>query len=127
MAGYDDIRTDRHHVFHLVFDTGHRHRVLAFQHLARMEKVIRDACAEVSCMLAEFNREAEHMHLLVNFPPTVAISRLVSSLKGLILRAPEARIPGTALPLLAGQAAVVRVLLRRVRRRRSHHGPAPAH
>jgi REP-associated tyrosine transposase len=32
--------------------------------------------------LAEFSGEAEHVHLLVNFPPTVAISRLVNSLKG---------------------------------------------
>ena len=36
--------------------------------------------------LAEFNGEANHVHLLVNFPPTVAISRLVNSLKGVSSR-----------------------------------------
>ena len=36
----------------------------------------------LGCELAEFNSEAEHVHLLVNFPPTVAISSLVNSLKG---------------------------------------------
>jgi len=32
-------------------------------------------------VLTEFNGEAKHMHLLVNFPSTVAISRLVNSLR----------------------------------------------
>ena len=36
--------------------------------------------------LAEFSGEAEHVHLLVNFPPTVALSRLVNSLKGVSSR-----------------------------------------
>jgi hypothetical protein len=35
--------------------------------------------------LAEFSGEAEHVHLLVNFPPTVAISRLVNSPKRHVL------------------------------------------
>jgi len=30
--------------------------------------------------------EADHVHLLVNFPPTVALSRLVNSLKGVSSR-----------------------------------------
>jgi putative transposase len=35
----------------------------------------------LECESAEFNGEAEHVHLLVNFPPTVPISRSVNSLK----------------------------------------------
>jgi putative transposase len=31
-------------------------------------------------------REPEHVHLLVNFPPTAAISRLVNNLKGVSSR-----------------------------------------
>ncbi|SFT22874.1 Transposase IS200 like [Streptomyces sp. ok210] len=30
----------------------------------------------------EFNGEANYVHLLVNFPPMVAVSRLVNSLNG---------------------------------------------
>jgi len=47
-----------------------------------MEQITRDLCADFGCDLAEFNGQAAHVHLLVNFPPTVAISRLVNSLKG---------------------------------------------
>ncbi len=90
MAKYDDIRTGRHCVFilhaHLVFVTKYRHRVFTARHLERMEEIMRDVCADFGCELAEFNGEPEHVHLLVNFPPTVAISRLVNSLKGVSSR-----------------------------------------
>jgi putative transposase len=34
--------------------------------------------------LAEFNGEADHAHLLVQYPPKVALSHLVNSLKGVV-------------------------------------------
>ena len=43
---------------------------------------MRDVRADFRAELAEFNGEPEHVHLLANFPPTAAISRLVNSLKG---------------------------------------------
>lgn len=62
------------------------HRVFTGRHLERMEEVMRAVCAGFGCKLAEFNGEPEHVHLLVNFPPTAAISRLVNSLKGVSSR-----------------------------------------
>ncbi|MFG3423320.1 transposase [Micromonospora sp. NPDC049460] len=35
-------------------------------------------CADFECELVELNGEAEHAHLLVNFPPTVALTRRCS-------------------------------------------------
>ncbi len=52
----------------------------------RMEDVMREVCRDFECELVEFNGESEHVHLLVNFPPKVAISRLVNSLKGVSSR-----------------------------------------
>jgi putative transposase len=43
--------------------------------------------------LAEFNGEAEQVHLLVNFPPTMTISGLVNSLKGVSSRRLRAEFP----------------------------------
>lgn len=90
MTGYDDIRTGRHCVFilhaHLVFVTKYRHPVFASRHLDRAEQVMRDVCADFGAELREFNGESNHVHLLVNFPPTVTISRLVNSLKGVSSR-----------------------------------------
>ena len=90
MTGHDDIRTGRHCVFilhaHLVFVTKYRHPVFASRHLDRAEQVMRDVCADFGAELREFNGEPNHVHLLVNFPPTVTISRLVNSLKGVSSR-----------------------------------------
>jgi putative transposase len=90
MAEYGDIRTGRHCVFllhaHLVFATKYRHQVFADQHLARIEEIMRAVCYDFEVELVEFNGEANHVHLLVNFPPKVALSRLVNSLKGVSSR-----------------------------------------
>ena len=111
---------------HLVFVTKYRHPVFTARHLERMEQIMRNVCAIFRAELAEFSGEAEHVHLLVNYPPTVAISRLVNSLKG--VSSPAApRVPRPAPPLLAGQTPVVRVVLRRVRRQSPHQRPAPVH
>lgn len=54
---------------------------------------MRDVCADFGAELREFNCEANHVHLLVNFPPTIAISRLVNSLKGVSSRRLRQEIP----------------------------------
>ena len=56
------------------------------RHLERMEEIIRDVYRDFECELAGFNGEANHVHLLVRFLPKVALSRLVSSLKGVSSR-----------------------------------------
>jgi putative transposase len=90
MADYQNIRTGRHCAFvmhaHLVFVTKYRHRVFSDTHLKRMEEIMRAVCADFETELVEFNGEANHVHLLVNFPPKVAISKLVNSLKGVSSR-----------------------------------------
>ena len=90
MAELEGIRTGRHGVFalhaHLVFLTKYRHRVFIDAHLSRMETIMRDVCADFETELVEFNGKTNHVHLLVNFPPKVALSRLVNSLKGVSSR-----------------------------------------
>ncbi|WP_405112967.1 IS200/IS605 family transposase [Micromonospora sp. NBC_01405] len=90
MADTEDVRTGRHCVFalhaHLVFVTKYRHGVFTDRHLTRMEEIMRAVCENFSVELVEFNGERDHVHLMVNFPPTVAVSRLVNSLKGVSSR-----------------------------------------
>jgi putative transposase len=71
---------------HLVFLTKFRHKVFDDQHLSRMEQIMRDVCADFEAELVEFNGENNHVHLLVNYPPKVAVARLVNSLKGVSSR-----------------------------------------
>ncbi|GAA3367782.1 hypothetical protein GCM10020367_65420 [Streptomyces sannanensis] len=50
-------------------------------------------CKDFEAELVEFNDEAHHIHLLVNFPPEVAVSRPVNSLKGVSSRRPRQEFP----------------------------------
>ena len=43
-------------------------------------------CEDFEAELVEFNGEGDHVHLLVNYPPKVALSKLVNSLKGVSSR-----------------------------------------
>ncbi|SCD70050.1 putative transposase [Streptomyces sp. DvalAA-43] len=43
---------------------------------------MRAVCQDFECELVEFNGEDNHVHLLVNFPPRVTVTKLVNSLRG---------------------------------------------
>lgn len=45
-----------------------------------------EVCADFGAELVEFNGEEDHVHLLIHYPPTVQLSRLVNSLKGVSAR-----------------------------------------
>ena len=71
---------------HLVFVTKYRRGVFS----DRAHVVLKDAflgvCAEFNAMLKEVNGEDDHVHLLIEYPPTVQLSKLVNSLKGVSSR-----------------------------------------
>ena len=69
-----------------MFVTNYRHHVFADRHLQRMEEIMRAVCGDVEAELVEFTGESNHVHLLVNYPPKVAVSKLVNSLKGVSSR-----------------------------------------
>jgi len=97
MADDLGIRTGRHCVFamhaHLVFVTKYRHRVFTDRHLTRLEEIMRAVCVDFEAELVEFNGEPDHVHLLVTFPPKIAVSRLVNSLKGVSSRRMRQEFP----------------------------------
>jgi putative transposase len=90
MEKTNEIRTGRHCVFnlhvHLVFVTKYRRRVFTKIILDRMENVFKTVCNDFEAELIEFDGEKDHVHLLINYPPKVPISKLVNSLKGVSSR-----------------------------------------
>ena len=86
----NEIRTGRHCVFHLhahlVFVAKYRRRIFTKLILDRMEEVLKTVCDDFEAELVEFDGERDHVHLLVNYPPKVALSKLVNSLKGVSSR-----------------------------------------
>lgn len=86
MSNSQEIRTGRHCVFnmhvHLVFVAKYRRDVFSKDMLLTMQEVFGRVCIDFEAELVEFDGEHDHVHLLVNYPPKVAISSLVNSLKG---------------------------------------------
>ncbi len=86
----DELRRGRHVVFllhaHLVFVPRVRRKVFDLDALERLRATFAAVCEDFGAKLSEFNGEADHVHLLVHYPPKVAVSRLVNSLKGVSAR-----------------------------------------
>ncbi|WP_328414674.1 IS200/IS605 family transposase [Micromonospora sp. NBC_00389] len=85
-----DVRRGRSVVYnlhaHLVFTTKYRRGALTDPILTRCQQVMAQVCEDFGAQLREFNGEDDHVHLLVHYPPTVALSKLVNSLKGVSAR-----------------------------------------
>ena len=90
MTDESDFRRGRHCVFamhvHLVFVTKYRRRVFTKAVLDDVRTIFASVCADFGAELVEMDGEDDHVHLLVNYPPKVAISTLVNSLKGVSSR-----------------------------------------
>ncbi|MBZ3913336.1 IS200/IS605 family transposase [Streptomyces acidiscabies] len=87
---------------HLVFTPKYRCGVFTDDLLARCEEVMRDVCADFDAELTEFNGEPDHVHLLVHYPPKIALSRLVGSLKGVSARRLRQEFPDHIHRFLSG-------------------------
>ena len=85
-----DLRRGRYVVFnlhvHLVFVTKYRQKVFTKEILDDMQQIFESVCSDFEAQLVEFDGENDHVHLLVNYPPKVPISKLVNSLKGVSSR-----------------------------------------
>ncbi len=81
-----EVRTGRHCVFmlhvHLVFVTKYRRGVFTKEVIEDLRGIFAKVCTDFEAELVEFDGEDDHVHLLVNYPPKVAVSKLVNSLKG---------------------------------------------
>ena len=86
MKNSTEVRSGRHCVFnmhvHLVFVTKYRKRVFTKAVLDTLHELFEKICLDFEAVLVEFDGESDHVHLLINYPPKVAISKLVNSLKG---------------------------------------------
>ena len=71
---------------HLVFVTKYRREVFTKEILDDLRGIFSGVCNDFGTELVEFDGEDDHVHLLVNYHPKVAVSALVNSLKGVSSR-----------------------------------------
>jgi putative transposase len=100
MQDASDLRRGRTCVFelhaHLVFVTRYRRPVFEAPHLQRLSEIFRVVCDKGSATLTECNGAADHVHLLVTYPPQLALSTLINSLKGVSSRLLRKEFPELA-------------------------------
>jgi putative transposase len=85
-----ELKSTRHAKYllhaHIVFTPKYRKKIFTREHLDLMKEVFTDICEMNDSTLEEFDGEADHVHLLVTYPPRIALSVLVNSLKGVSSR-----------------------------------------
>ena len=90
MKNETNIRRGRHCVFlmhvHLVFVTKYRRKIFDQDAIEKLRSYFASVCADFDVELVEMDGERDHVHLLINYPPKLAISNLVNSLKGVSSR-----------------------------------------
>ncbi|PYY09173.1 MAG: IS200/IS605 family transposase [Acidobacteria bacterium] len=90
MAFVNDIRHGRHCVFqmhvHLVFVTKYRPKVFDAAAIHSLRLIFAKVCADFEAQLVEMEGEADHVHLLIHYPPKHSVSAMVNSLKGVSSR-----------------------------------------
>ena len=103
MPSASNFRSGRHVVFslqaHLVFVPKYRRAVITERVFSVLHTAWEQVCRDFECELRETGWESEHVHLLVGYPPKVALSRLVNSLKGVSAR----RVRAADLPEVHGK------------------------
>ena len=88
---------------HLVFVTKYRKSIFRAQHLKVMQEVAAKVCHDFGAELRELDGERDHVHLLVSYPPKVAVSSLVNSLKGVTSRMLRKQFPDLEAAYYKGQ------------------------
>lgn len=90
MNSSSDLRKGRNCVFsmhvHLVFVTKYRRNVFTKQILEALREIFQSVCQDFESRLVEFEGKDDHVHLLIEYPPKIAVSKLVNSLKGVSSR-----------------------------------------
>lgn len=82
---YQDAIRRRHSVTllqaHFVFTTKYRRRILEGRHIEDLRWAFNHICEKHGCVLLEMDGEADHVHLLVKYPPRHSIAWLANQLK----------------------------------------------
>ena len=90
MSNESNIRNGRHCVFklhaHWVFVAKYRCCGFNAGAIDVLRGIFADVCSDAHARLVEMDGEDDHVHLLVEYPPKVAVSSLVNNLKGVSSR-----------------------------------------
>lgn len=73
-------------VVHLIFTTKYRRKLIDGYMIGQLREAFLSSCEKLECKLIEMDGECDHVHLLVAYPPKLAVSILVNNLKSVSSR-----------------------------------------
>ncbi len=83
-------RRERHSVtdlkIHLICVTKFRRRVFTQTGLQVIQEAFNSVAMKMGFEVLEFNGEADHVHVLLEYPPKLSVSQMVNALKGVSSR-----------------------------------------
>ena len=71
---------------HLIFVAKYRQSVFSADGLALIRQSFEAVATKMGFQVLAFNGEADHIHILIEYPPKLAISQIVNALKGVSSR-----------------------------------------
>lgn len=93
----NDLRRGRTCVFlmhvHLVFVTKYRRKLFSKAVIKDLNELFSRVCNDFESILKECDGEEDHVHLLVEYPPKISVSKIVNSLKGVSSRMLRLKYP----------------------------------
>lgn len=79
------LHSHRHCVYnlsvHVVFVTKYRRKVITKEMIVRLKEIFSRLCFNQKSELIEFGGEPDHVHLLIDLSPDIAVSKLINTLK----------------------------------------------
>jgi putative transposase len=128
MRNESNIPQGRHCIFklhvHWVFVAKYRRRVFDAEAIDVLRGIFVDVCSDAHTTRVQMDGEDDHVHLLVEYPPKVAVSSLANSLKGVSSRLLRQQRPDIRKRYWKG---VLAQLLRFLLRRSAHQHRVPTH
>ncbi len=67
---------------HLVWCTKYRYKVLKGTVALRLRELLRQGCASMGVTIIQGSIGKEHVHMMVSYPPSLSVSKMVQALKG---------------------------------------------
>jgi len=71
-----------HGEYHIVWVPKYRYRVMQGKVKEEVELCVREQSRQMNCEVQEMNVQVDHVHLIVQVPPKLAISEYMGRLKG---------------------------------------------
>jgi putative transposase len=79
---YHGAHTTHRNMYHIVWLPKYRKKILQGKVKIRLEEYLRE-CAEINDWeIQELNIQLDHVHLMIQIPPSISVSKAVQKLKG---------------------------------------------